>query len=38
MFVKPGGTLCFTQSFVTADGQPCARANAVFRVVRKAAA
>lgn len=38
MFVKPGGTLCFTQAFVTADGQPCARANAVFRVVRKAAA
>ena len=38
MFVKPGGTLAFTQAFVTADGQPCARANAVFRVVRKAAA
>jgi uncharacterized protein (TIGR00369 family) len=37
VFVKPGGTLCFTQAFVTADGQPCARANAVFRVVRKAA-
>ena len=38
MFVKPGGTLCFTQAFVTADGQPCARANGVFRVVRKLAA
>jgi uncharacterized protein (TIGR00369 family) len=38
VFVKPGGTLCFTQAFVTADGQPCARANGVFRVVRKAAA
>ena len=38
VFVKPGGTLSFTQAFVTADGQPCARANAVFRVVRKAAA
>jgi uncharacterized protein (TIGR00369 family) len=38
VFVKPGGTLCFTQAFVTADGRPCARANAVFRVVRKAAA
>jgi len=38
MFVKPGGTLCFTQAFVTADGQPCARTNAVFRVVRKAVA
>jgi uncharacterized protein (TIGR00369 family) len=35
VFVKPGGTLCFTQAFVTTDGQPCARANAVFRVVRK---
>ena len=38
VFVKPGGTLCFTQAFVTADGQPCARANAVFRVVKKQAA
>ena len=38
VFVKPGSTLCFAQAFVTADGQPCARANAVFRVVRRAAA
>ena len=38
VFVKPGGTLCFTQAFVTADGQPCARANAVFKTVRKVAA
>ena len=38
VFVKPGGTLCFTQAFVTADGQPCARANGVFRVVKRAAA
>ena len=38
VFVKPGGTLCFTQAFVAADGQPCARANAVFRVVKRAAA
>ena len=37
VFVKPGGTLSFAQAFVTADGQPCARANAVFRAVRKAA-
>jgi len=37
MFVKPGATLCFAQAFVTADGEPCARANAVFRVVKKAA-
>lgn len=36
-FVKPGGTLSFAQAFVTADGEPCARANAVFRVVKKAA-
>jgi len=33
VFVKPGRTLCFAQAFVTADGQPCARASAVFRVV-----
>ena len=33
VFVKPGRTLCFAQAFVTADGQPCARANAVFRMV-----
>lgn len=34
-FVKPGGTLAFTQAYVTADGEPCARANAVFKVVRR---
>jgi len=33
VFVKTGGTLCFAQAFVTADGKPCARASAVFRVV-----
>lgn len=33
VFVKPGRTLCFAQAFVTADGQPCARANAIFRVL-----
>ena len=33
VFVKPGSTLCFAQAFVSADGKPCARANAVFRVV-----
>ena len=37
VFVKPGGTLSFTQAFVTADGEACARANAVFRMIRKAA-
>ena len=36
-FVKSGGTLSFAQAFVTADGEPCARANAVFRMVPKAA-
>ncbi|ACG78350.1 putative phenylacetic acid degradation-related protein [Phenylobacterium zucineum HLK1] len=35
VFVRPGSTLCFAQAFVTADGRPCARANAVFRVVRR---
>ncbi len=34
-FIKTGGTLCFTQCFVTADGVPCARANATFRVVAR---
>ena len=38
VFVKPGSTLCFAQAFVTADGQPCARADAVFRVVGRRAA
>ena len=37
VFGKPGSTLCFAQAFVTADGQPCARANAIFRVVKRAA-
>ncbi|MFC3069620.1 PaaI family thioesterase [Phenylobacterium soli] len=37
VFVKPGSTLCFAQAFVTADGQPCARADAVFRVVGREA-
>ncbi len=36
-FVKTGGTLSFAQAFVTADGEPCARANGVFKVMRKAA-
>ena len=38
VFVKPGATLCFAQAFVSADGQPCARANAVFRVLTRQAA
>jgi uncharacterized protein (TIGR00369 family) len=36
--VKPGSTLCFAQAFVTADGQPCAKAHGVFRVVTRRAA
>jgi uncharacterized protein (TIGR00369 family) len=33
--IKLGGTLCFAQCVVTADGEICARANGTFRVVRK---
>ena len=36
--VKLGGSLCFAQAIVTADGRPCARANATFKVVSRAAA
>ena len=35
--IKTGGTICFAQCLVTADGAPCARANATFRVVAAAA-
>ena len=34
-FIKLGGAICFAQCFVTADGEPCARANATFKVLRK---
>ena len=34
-FVKPGGSIYFAQCFVTADGEPCARANATFKALRK---
>jgi len=30
-----GSTLCFAEAEVTADGQPCAKAHATFRVVRR---
>lgn len=33
--IKTGGTLCFAQCFVTADGVVIARANGTFRVVKK---
>lgn len=36
-FSKLGRTLDFAQCFVTADGTPCARANATFRVMPKRA-
>ena len=36
-FVKPGGSICFAQCFVTADGELCARANATFKALRKKA-
>jgi len=31
--VKRGRSLCFAQALVTADGEPCARANATFKVL-----
>ena len=33
--IKTGGTLCFAQCFVMADGAAIARANGTFRVVKK---
>ncbi len=30
--IKAGSSLCFVQALVTADGTPCARANATFKV------
>ncbi len=33
-FVKLGGSICFAQCLVTADGVPCARANGTFKVIR----
>jgi uncharacterized protein (TIGR00369 family) len=33
--IKTGGTLCFAQCRVTADGITVARANATFRVVKR---
>ena len=32
---RAGATLCFAESLVTADGAPCAKAHATFRVVRR---
>ena len=33
--IKTGGTLCFAQCRVTADGVVIARANGTFRVIKK---
>jgi uncharacterized protein (TIGR00369 family) len=33
--IKTGGTICFAQSFIKADGVIIARANGTFRVVPK---
>lgn len=33
-FVKLGSSVCFAQCIVTADGEPCARANATFKIVK----
>ncbi|MEW6642177.1 MAG: PaaI family thioesterase [Pseudomonadota bacterium] len=35
-FVKAGGSICFAQCLVTADGTPCARGNATFKVIKPA--
>jgi uncharacterized protein (TIGR00369 family) len=32
---KVGASLCFAQAAVSADGQPCARANATFKVATR---
>lgn len=34
-FVKTGRSICFVHCLVTADGEPCARANATFKIQRK---
>jgi uncharacterized protein (TIGR00369 family) len=34
-FVKTGGSICFVQCLITTDGEPCARANATFKITRK---
>lgn len=33
--VKRGKSLCFASALVTADGKPCARANATFQVLSR---
>ncbi len=33
-FVKAGGSVCFAQSLITAEGAPCARASATFKIMK----
>ncbi len=33
-YVKTGGSVCFARAMITADGQPVAKANASFKVLR----
>lgn len=33
-FVKTGGSLCFTDSLVLADGEPVARSSASFKILK----
>ena len=33
-FVRTGGSICFTDCFILAGGEPVARANASFKVLR----
>jgi uncharacterized protein (TIGR00369 family) len=35
--VKLGANLCFAQAIVSADGRPCARANATFKAAARSA-
>ena len=34
-FVRAGGSLCFTDCLLSADGEPIARASATFKIVKK---
>ena len=37
-FTRHGSSLSFADSFVTADGEPCARISGTFRALRKTSA
>ena len=34
-FVKTGGSICFTDALVLADGEPIARSSATFKIVKR---